>query len=97
MRDKQPKNKSSNRTLSALNDLLQIILDSDPYLHPYREIIERRLNHIAGIEKKLTGNHRKSLADFASGHEYFGLHKHDHEWIFREWAPNANKIFLSAR
>ena len=35
-----------------------------------------------------------TLADFASGHEYFGLHFQDNEWVFREWAPNADRIFL---
>ncbi|OPY11257.1 MAG: 1,4-alpha-glucan branching enzyme GlgB [Syntrophus sp. PtaB.Bin001] len=34
------------------------------------------------------------LADFASGHEYFGLHRKDNEWVFREWAPNATTISL---
>ncbi|GAB6268503.1 MAG: alpha amylase C-terminal domain-containing protein [Smithella sp.] len=94
MRDKQPEKKSTDQTIYTLNDRLQIILDSDPYLRPYSEIIERRLNHITGLEKKLIGKNRKSLSDFASGHEYFGLHKHDHEWIFREWAPHATKIFF---
>jgi 1,4-alpha-glucan branching enzyme len=35
-----------------------------------------------------------SLAEFASGHEYFGLHFRQGEWVFREWAPNATAIFL---
>jgi len=35
-----------------------------------------------------------SLADFASGHEYFGLHFRDNEWVLREWAPNARKMRL---
>jgi 1,4-alpha-glucan branching enzyme len=35
-----------------------------------------------------------TLADFASGHEYFGLHHPNNQWVFREWAPNADKIFL---
>jgi len=35
-----------------------------------------------------------TLADFASGHEYFGLHHRNNQWVFREWAPNADKIFL---
>ena len=35
-----------------------------------------------------------TLADFASGHEYFGLHRHPDEWILREWAPNAGAVFL---
>jgi 1,4-alpha-glucan branching enzyme len=32
--------------------------------------------------------------DFAAGHEYFGLHFQNDEWIFREWAPNADRICL---
>ena len=35
-----------------------------------------------------------SLTEFASGHEYFGLHFHRDEWVFREWAPNATAIYL---
>ncbi|MDY6971225.1 MAG: alpha amylase C-terminal domain-containing protein [Thermodesulfobacteriota bacterium] len=44
-------------------------------------------------EKTLTEG-KISLADFASGHEYFGLHFRDNTWIFREWAPNATAIYL---
>jgi 1,4-alpha-glucan branching enzyme len=35
-----------------------------------------------------------NLADFASGHEYFGLHFRDGRWVFREWAPNASALYL---
>jgi 1,4-alpha-glucan branching enzyme len=35
-----------------------------------------------------------SLTDFASGHEFFGLHRVPSGWVFREWAPNATSIFL---
>ena len=35
-----------------------------------------------------------SLAEFAAGHEYFGLHFRENEWHFREWAPNATAIYL---
>ena len=30
----------------------------------------------------------------ASGYLYFGLHRTDNGWVFREWAPNATQIFL---
>ena len=36
----------------------------------------------------------RALSDFASGHEYFGLHRQERQWIFREWAPNADAIYL---
>ena len=35
-----------------------------------------------------------NLSEFASGHEYFGLHLRENEWVFREWAPHASQIFL---
>ena len=34
------------------------------------------------------------MADFASGHEYFGLHLTKKYWVFREWAPLAESVTL---
>ena len=76
-----------------IHDPLKLILERDPYLKPYEKIIRRRFNNIAETEKILTGD-TINLADFASGHEYFGLHFFSNEWIFREWAPNADAIYL---
>ena len=42
---------------------------------------------------RLTGG-RQPLTDFAGGHEYFGLHRTADGWTFREWAPNADAVFL---
>ncbi|MCK5508870.1 MAG: 1,4-alpha-glucan-branching enzyme, partial [Desulfobacterales bacterium] len=46
------------------------------------------------MENRLT-QEKTSLAEFAAGHEYFGLHFSDEEWIFREWAPNADAVYLA--
>ncbi len=73
--------------------LLKQLLDSDPILRPYEPILKRRLEHIELTERRLT-QEKMTLADFASGHEYYGLHFRDGEWIFREWAPNASAIYL---
>lgn len=70
-----------------------LILKNDPYLKPYAHIIERRINQIQHVEKRLTQK-ALNLSDFASGHEYFGLHFRGNEWIFREWAPNATAAYL---
>jgi len=72
---------------------LEYLLQSDPWLEPYRQVVQRRLLKIAEAEQQLTQG-EMSLADFASGHEYFGLHFEEQQWIFREWAPNATAIFL---
>jgi 1,4-alpha-glucan branching enzyme len=79
--------------MKTVNDPLQRLLKKDPYLKPYEEIIRRRLTSIHERKASLTGG-KMSLADFSSGHEYFGLHLADDEWIFREWAPNATEIYM---
>lgn len=35
-----------------------------------------------------------SLARFADYHEVFGLHAGENHWVFREWAPFAEKIWI---
>ncbi|MFP4649804.1 MAG: alpha amylase C-terminal domain-containing protein [Desulfobacterales bacterium] len=71
----------------------QRLLELDSYLKPYEEVISRRAEKINSLEQKLTGA-KMSLSDFAAGHEYFGLHFRDNQWVFREWAPNAESVYL---
>ncbi len=68
-------------------------LSADVYLSPYSGELEKRSEHIKSVERRLTGN-KIELADFASAHEYFGLHKTKDCWIFREWAPLAESVTL---
>jgi 1,4-alpha-glucan branching enzyme len=86
-------NKSDGIPQNQINLALQRQIKSDPYLAPYKDLISRRLVKIAETRQRLTRQY-ESLADFASGHEYFGLHFKDNQWVFREWAPNATAIFL---
>ena len=69
------------------------LLESDSYLIPYSDIIKRRLEYIELTERRLTQG-QMTLWDFASGHEFFGLHFRNGQWVFREWAPNAVAIYL---
>ncbi len=69
----------------------------DPWLAPYADVIERRAQRAQDTAARLTGGDpsRHALAAFASGHEYYGLHRtKDGGWVFREWAPNATEIWL---
>lgn len=75
------------------SDGLSFLLERDPYLKPYERVVRRRFSYFCELEKRLT-QERISLPDFAAGHEYFGLHFRDNEWIFREWAPNAIAIYM---
>ncbi|NCB07716.1 MAG: 1,4-alpha-glucan-branching enzyme [Bacteroidia bacterium] len=67
-------------------------LAADTWLSPFRQQLQRRHQAALMMEKQLTGG--RKLEDFASGHEYFGLHLKGDTWVFREWAPNATSICL---
>ena len=68
-------------------------LKDDIYLKPYEKKLILRKEYVDHFENKLTQN-KLNLEEFSNAHEYFGLHKHDDHWIFREWAPNATAIYL---
>lgn len=68
-------------------------LKADQGLKPYKESIQRRIKQAIDTEHRIAGR-QIGLSDFASGHEYFGMHHRNDRWIFREWAPNASGIFL---
>lgn len=70
------------------------IIKKDPWLNPYANAIEGRHNFYLKRLSDLTQAGRITLSDFASGYLYFGLHKTEEGWVFREWAPNASEIFL---
>ena len=38
---------------------------------------------------------KQDLMDFANGHQYFGFHKTETGWYYREWAPGADAIYLT--
>lgn len=70
------------------------LIKNDPWLAPYKEAIEGRYQYVIDKEKSLTNNGKQTLAEMASGYLYFGLHKTNKGWVFREWAPNATAIYL---
>ena len=71
----------------------------DAYLKPFEGAIRGRAEHALSLAGQLTGG-KMSLADWASAHEYYGLHKvkgrgrKRAHWVFREWAPNATSMWL---
>ena len=70
------------------------IIKNDPWLEPYETAIEGRHQHAVDKEAELTDGGKNTLADFASGYLYFGLHRTEKGWTFREWAPNATHIYM---
>lgn len=76
-----------------INTRLKRIIEGDPHLAVYEKILEQRMKKVIDRKQEITQG-QQNLADFASGHEYFGLHFRENEWVFREWAPNATSIFM---
>ncbi len=86
---KAKKNRSTTETIKNLPDLVK----DDSYLQPFAQQIIDRQKYAKKVEKNLLQGKRK-LSNFANGHNFFGLHRQKDGWIFREWAPNATKVFL---
>ena len=76
------------------NAQLMGIVKNDSYLVPFNEAICGRHNHAGERIKELTFEGKQTLSDFANGYNYYGLHKTNGKWIFREWAPNATNLYL---
>ncbi len=65
----------------------------DPWLDPFRKIIGQRGRRIKQDEQKILET-AGSLYAFSDYHDYFGLHLKTDHWVFREWAPHAEKVFI---
>jgi 1,4-alpha-glucan branching enzyme len=70
------------------------IFEYDPFLLPYQKDIEIRMENYHRKRAELVGDNGK-LVDFADGHLYFGFHRVDGGWVYREWAPGADKMYLT--
>ena len=70
------------------------IFKIDPYLKPFKSDIELRMNNLISKKKELL-KENQSLCSFASGHLYFGVHRLENAWVYREWAPGADEMFLT--
>lgn len=70
------------------------LIKNDPWLEPFADAIAGRYEYMLDKEAELTNKGKQTLADFSSGYLYFGLHRTDKGWTFREWAPNATHIYM---
>ncbi len=70
------------------------ILTIDPYLMPFEQAIDQRVDLFKKKKKELVGA-RGKLTDFANGYLYFGIHRTDDGWVYREWAPAAEAMYLT--
>ena len=69
------------------------ITELDPLLKKFDSDINARMKQYEDKKKSLLMNF-DSLVDFANGHAYYGIHKVDGGWYYREWAPGAEKMYF---
>lgn len=69
------------------------LIMQDSYLKPYAARIETRRQRAILRALEFTDG-KRSLKDCFNNHLYYGLHKTEHGWVFREKAPHAVQIFL---
>ncbi len=69
------------------------ILEIDESLKPYEKDLNLRMSNYEQKKKRIIGD--KSFSEFANGNNYFGLHKTDDGWVFREWAPGADAMYFT--
>jgi len=70
------------------------IYEIDPNLREYTADIELRMKNYHRKKAELVGDGR-TLAEFANGHLFFGFHKTLDGWFYREWAPGAERMYLT--
>lgn len=71
------------------------LVQDDPWLEPYnQDITDRygRYKSALGDIEKVSG----SILNFATAHNYYGINFDStlNGWWYREWAPNAQQLFL---
>ena len=71
---------------------VKAIFETDPWLEPYKGAILARRERILAQRKKLTGD--GPMSPGINNHLYYPLHREGQQWVIREWAPNATRIFL---
>ncbi len=70
------------------------LLKIDPYLMDFEKDINLRMDCYKAKRKELLGDN-KSISAFANGYKYFGFHKTKKGWVYREWAPAAQAVYLT--
>ena len=70
------------------------ILKTHPELVPYQKDLDLRMALYRKKRKQILGK-TNTLVDFANAHTYYGFHNTPAGWIYREWAPGADQLYLT--
>jgi len=69
------------------------LLELNPQLKPYEADIDLRMRLYRETKARILGKDQ-TLEDFANAHHYYGIHRLENGWVYREWAPSAYQLYL---
>ncbi len=69
------------------------ILELNPQLQRFKGDIDLRMSNYNNKKSQLLQN-GETLNEFANAHDYFGFHHVKDGWVYREWAPGADQLYL---
>ncbi len=70
------------------------LLELNPQLQDFAGDIDLRMFLYRTTKQRLVGENG-SLNDFANAHHYYGFHRTESGWVYREWAPSAYQLYLT--
>ncbi|MEE1244280.1 MAG: alpha amylase C-terminal domain-containing protein [Acutalibacteraceae bacterium] len=70
------------------------LLQIDPYLKDYEKDINLRMDSYKQKRQELL-KACSGISAFANGYKYFGFHRTKTGWVYREWAPSAEQMYLT--
>ena len=70
------------------------IFEYNPQLKEFSSDIDLRMSLYRKTKSRLLPR-GMTLKEFSNGHLYFGFHHVDGGWVYREWAPNAHRLYLT--
>ncbi len=79
----------NNLVKNAVNKIVEL----DPWLDNFRSDLELRQNKYYDKKAELERTQNPNF-DYTNAHSYFGFHRTENGWYYREWAPNAYALFL---
>ena len=69
------------------------LLELNPQLAPFAGDIDLRMFLYRATKGRILGE-GQTLNDFANAHNYYGFHRVEGGWVYREWAPSAYQLYL---
>jgi len=70
------------------------LLELNPQLQGFAGDIDLRMFLYRATKNRLLSE-GQTLNDFANAHNYYGFHRTETGWVYREWAPSAYQLYLT--